>query len=95
LAHKSHFDLRLSQGTWPAKAPVKGKVRYLIEKQIVKDARQGSRRQRNEFGLAEFNRGWPISAKPSAYRIEKLALHGNLCKMMTRVEKRQSWRVLT
>jgi hypothetical protein len=95
LAHRPHFALRLCQGTWPAKAPAKGKFRHLIEKQVVKNACQEIRHQKNELGLAEFNRGWPISAKPSASMIEKLALHGNLCKMLTRVEKMQSCRDLT
>jgi hypothetical protein len=63
-------------------------VRHLIEKQTVKGTGQKSCYSKNELGLAEFNRGWPISAKPSASRIEKLALNGNLGKMLGRVEKR-------
>jgi hypothetical protein len=63
-------------------------MRHLVETQIVKGTGQGICYSKNELGLAEFNRGWPISANG------KLALNGNLGKMIARVE-RQSCRVLT
>jgi hypothetical protein len=53
-------------------------VRHLIETQTVKGTGQKSCYSKNELGLAEFNRGWPISAKPSACKIECDALEAGI-----------------
>jgi hypothetical protein len=49
---------------------------HLPEKQAVKGTWRESRHPTNKLAVAEFNRGWPISAN------EDLALHGNLGKML-------------
>jgi hypothetical protein len=53
-------------------------MRYLIETKKVKGSGEKNCHSRNELGLAEFNRGWPISAKPSACSMKSDTLEAGI-----------------